>query len=171
MMKRLFAAVTGLVLAANVGLAAETTTNMAVSATVNRTCTVSAASLAFGALNATTPTDALAAITISCTAGSAADTPTVTFGLGANFTGAQRYLKGGDAATPSALIPYGLFSDTGRSVAVTGSTAVATATSNAGVTYSTSIYGRVAASPSFQLGTYSDTVVVTVTYRATGPTS
>lgn len=167
-MKHFLAALSGLILSANAGLAATAETTMAVSATVQRSCTVSAGEIGFGVLTQGTNSDASASITITCTAGSANDAPSATFGLGANASGSQRRMAGGEAPLGgTAFVPYNLFSDSARVVPVTSSTLVSTTAASGGVSYSTTIYGRVPAAGDYQLGTYSDTVTVVVTYSTT----
>ena len=134
---------------------------MTVSATVARTCTVSADPLAFGTVSETGAT-ASSTVAITCTAGSTTDEPTVAFsgGLNLNATSGLRQMVGGDSTT--ALVPYTLSAASGGTN-LTPTTAVATTAADGGTSYSAPVYGSIAAG-TYQIGTFSDTVTVTVTY-------
>lgn len=139
---------------------------MTVSATVSRTCTVTAGSLAFNTVSTSAATATQSAISISCTAGSSTDIPTMTFSGGGNLdsavggTGLRRMI-GGDSTT--ALVPYTLSAAAnGTNLSTTGT--VSAATADGGSTYSATVHGKIDAGK-YQIGTYNDTVTVTVTYK------
>jgi spore coat protein U-like protein len=130
-------------------------------------CTVSALGLAFGVYNplSATPTDSSGAVTLSCSAasGSGGYTIALTPGGGGSYPG--RRMSGG-----ASILPYQLYSDAAHSHiwgdGTGGSSAVA-GTDNIPLTGGTSVhqvYGRIAARQVVSPGTYSDIIVVTVTY-------
>lgn len=161
---------TALVLAPAVGWrpvsAATATANLSVSATVTNNCTIGTSAVAFGgydpiATHASTPLDASGTVTVTCTQGT---TRTVGLSLGANATGATRRLTDGS----SHYVAYELFKDSGRS-SIWGNSgadlltpAVDPAASNAAVNLT--VYGRIAAGQNVVAGSYTDTVVATVTF-------
>jgi spore coat protein U-like protein len=141
--------------------AATTTTSLAVSANVIGTCTVSTAGLAFGTYDPAQPTDLTQTATISttCTTGIAYDIG-LDAGTGAGATVANRLMTSGGNT-----LAYGLYSDSGHTtnwgntvgtdtVAATGTGAAQTAT----------VYGKITAGTPAVLGSYADSVLVTVTY-------
>jgi spore coat protein U-like protein len=147
-------------------MANTSTTNLSVSAQVSSTCTIAAGALTFTSYDpvAATQVDGSAALTVSCTKGA---TATVTLGQGSHAGG------GSTDAVPvrrmadsgSNFLAYALFSDTGRSTTWgnTAGTGVSyTSTSSAGSPIT--VYGRIAASQDVPSGSYSDTVVATVTF-------
>lgn len=136
--------------------------SMAVSATVARTCTVTVGALAFsGSISG--GSTAQSAVSVSCTAGSSTDNPTVTLSGGGNLnaTSGLRQMIGGDSS--ASLVPYTLSAAAGGANLAPTAT-VATTVANSGTSYSTTIYGSVDASANYQIGSYNDTVTVTVTY-------
>lgn len=160
--KLVVALVSGVSMLGATAHAATETGTMGVSATVSRTCTVTAAPLAFGNLNTAANTDASANISVTCTAGSSTDAPSVTFGAGANAASNQRQMIGGDSGT--ALIPYGLYANTARTTDLLSTAPVSATTSNNGVNYSVTVYGRVPAG-TYEMGNFNDSVTVTLTYQ------
>lgn len=151
---------------AGVARAGTATSNMSVTATVSNSCTISAGALAFGAYNtvAGSAVDASGTITVACTKGSS---NTVTLGQGSNAnTGSTdaaplRRLKD----TGTNYLSYSLYQDSGRTTAWAntagtglGYSAASSASSNL------TVYGRISASQDGPAGSYSDTVVATITY-------
>lgn len=139
-------------------------TTMGVSATVSRTCTVTADTLAFGTLTET-GAKASSVISINCTAGSAEDEPAVTFSAGLNADGDTRRLIGGDSGTTP--IPYTLASTEGGTN-LTALAPVTATTTNGGINYSTTVYGSIDGGV-YQIGSYTDTITVQVTYQDVVP--
>ena len=138
-----------------------TTTNMQVSATAVADCSVTAGNLAFGNYRGA-QLDQQATISIACTS-VAPTSPYVTFGLGANADGTQRRMANG-----TARLNYNLYSDSGRTAALAADTQLpitnaAPGTNNA-YAGSVTVYGRIPANQDVVAGSYSDTVVVTLTY-------
>jgi spore coat protein U-like protein len=132
----------------------------AVNATVAANCLVSVGNINFGnngVLNHNV--DATGSVTATCTAG----TPyTISLGPGSANAGptARKMVKGAEAVT------YGLYKDTTRSqpwgdANTAGSTVAGTGTGSAQVL---TVYGRVPPQTTPTPGTYTDTVVVTLTY-------
>lgn len=136
---------------------------MDVSATVTRTCTVEAAALAFGTVVEAGATSAQSAISVSCTAGSTNDAPTITFSNGLNqaVPTEPRNMIGGDSG--AALIPYTL-SGVAAGANLAPSASIATTAAGGGTSYSTTVYGSIAGSTGYEIGSFADTVTVTVTY-------
>lgn len=144
------------------------TSNMAVSATVSANCTITAGALAFGAYdpvsaNASADLDQTATLTVNCTSGSAA---TITLGQGANAdassTDAAPLRRMKDSATN--YLSYSLFSDTGRATVWGNDATTDVAYSGTGADTTVSVYGRVDAGQNVPAGSYSDTVVATITF-------
>lgn len=138
------------------------TGEMSVSAEVTRTCTLSAAPLAFGTLSVLAVNNASAVVTLVCNGTSTVTT--ILVGMGANAlpaTTQRNMLSGTD------LVPYTLhvLETGGADIATNGAvTLVQDGTTN---TYNTTLYGKVQPSTAYQMGSYSDTVVLTAAY--TGP--
>lgn len=154
---------TAVLLPAAVQAATATANNtMGVSATVTRTCTVTTNPLAFGTVAGGAATTTTAGVSISCTAGSSTDAPTITVSDGANRAAAGlRRMVGGDSTT--AYIPYTI-SGTSGGADLVAATTVPLTTADSGISYSATLYGSIASSTSYQKGTFNDTVTVTVTY-------
>ena len=147
-----------------VGLAqAQTATgDMGVSAEVTRTCTLSAAPLAFGTLSVLAVNSGSAVVTLVCNGTSTVTT--ILVGMGANPeppTTQRNMISGTD------VVPYTLhvLEAGGADIATDGAvTLVQEGTTN---TYSATLYGKIQPSTTYQMGSYSDTVVITAAY--TGP--
>jgi spore coat protein U-like protein len=145
------------------GYATDATSNLAVSATVVATCTIATSAVSFGTYNPQSGSylDGAGKVTTTCTVGS---TPTITLGQGtyAN-TGstATLPLRRMKEAGSNNYLSYQLYSDTGRST-VWGDTGVATTPT--GAAQDTSVYGRISAQTETPIGSYSDTVVATVSF-------
>lgn len=130
------------------------------SATVAANCLVSTQDVNFGAQGVlTADVDAAGAVFVTCTPGSA-----FTIGLGAGAAGggptAREMRKG------SEKVVYGLYQNAARNLpwgdgVVPGETVSGTGD---GAAQSLGVYGRVPVQSTPSAGTYSDTVVVTVTY-------
>jgi spore coat protein U-like protein len=155
------------VVAAAAGPASATTatSNMAVSATVSSDCSISAAALAFGTYNATGSTnlDGSATLTVQCTTASSA---TITLGQGSNAGSGStdaspaRRLKDGS----SNFLSYSLYQDSNRSTIWGNTAGTGAAYTGTGVSTSVTVYGRVTSGQNVPAGSYSDTVVATITF-------
>lgn len=145
------------------------TSNMPVSATVTANCTIDASSgVAFGAYdpvvtNASTGADLTSTGTISTTCTNGASV-TVTLGQGANAdTGStdsapiRRMLAGA-----SDYLSYQLYTDSGHTTVWDNTTGAGVTGTGAAV--STTVYGLVTKGQNVKSGSYSDTVVATVTF-------
>lgn len=143
------------------------TDNLAVSASISANCTISTAALAFGAYDpivshASSPLDGTGTVTVTCTNGSSAD---ITLGQGANAdTGStddvplRRMAKGTD------YLAYFLYSDSGRTTVWGNTTGSDVNHIGTGSATNLTVYGRVTAGQNEPAGSYSDTVVATVTF-------
>lgn len=148
------------------------TANFQVTANVASSCTVSATNIAFGAYdpadaNATAPRDANGSVSVRCTRGTS--TAVAALNQGANpATGSTcasplRQMTGG----ATLRLRYDIYQDAGRATAwgcdATNSQAVPTFTSSlTPVTLTT--YGRIPAGQDAAIGSYTDTVQVSVTF-------
>lgn len=142
----------------NTSSGATSTSTFQVTATVASSCTVTATSLAFGNYTLA-QLDGTSTITATCTNGT-----TYTIGLDAGtFSGATTSTR--RMTGPSATgLSYSLFSDSGRTTNwgnATGSWVSGTGTGAAQVL---TVYGRIPANQTALIGSYTDTVTVTVTF-------
>jgi spore coat protein U-like protein len=157
----------GLLLAEPVGAATDTT-NMTIEASVTANCTISSGGLNFGPYdpidaNAATPLDQQGTVTVACTDGSGF---AITLGQGANAdTGStdavplRRMANGGGE-----FLEYGLFSDTERETLWGNDTDTDVATTGTGIPQNFTVFGRVTQGQNVPAGTYTDTVLATVTF-------
>jgi spore coat protein U-like protein len=148
--------------------AATATSNLSVTASVTANCTISTTAVAFGAYdpvvtNATTALNGTGTVSVNCTSG---DSTTVTLGQGANAgTGstdaapARRLNDGG-----SDFLNYTLYQDTGRSTVWGNTTGTGVAYTGTGLVTVLTVYGAVAAGQNVPAGSYTDTVVATITF-------
>lgn len=144
-------------------VAATTTTTVPVTVTVIDSCTVSASPLTFGNYDSISggTLDSVGTITPICTSGTVyaiALDP----GLGNAATVAARKLTGPDGVS----MDYGLYSDATRTT-MWGDGTSGTCVNNGvgtGLAQSVMVYGRIPAAQSVMVGTYSDTITVTLTY-------
>jgi spore coat protein U-like protein len=144
------------------------TANLSVTSNISANCTITTLPVAFGAYdpvvaNATTALPGTGTITTTCTTGAA---PVITLGQGSNAGGGST-----DAApvrqmaNGSSKMAYGLFQDVGHATVWgnTGGTAPASVTGT-GVAQNATVYGLVPAGQNLPSGSYTDTVVATVTF-------
>lgn len=129
------------------------------SASVAPACTVSATTQDFGAVSGLlrVAQDATSTVSLRCTYRAPWQ---VGLGVGQNAAGNARRMTG-----PGGLIDYELYRDLGRTQrwGTTLNTDTVTGTGT-GATQSLTVYGRVPAQTPRTAGTYTDTIVVTVTY-------
>jgi spore coat protein U-like protein len=142
--------------------AATTTTTFGVTATVSDSCSVTASALGFGTIDPTsgTATDATTTIDVTCS-----NSTTYDIGLdagttsGATVTSRQMDDGGGN------LLDYALYSDSGRTTNWGDTVGTDTvAGTGDGTAQTHTVYGRVPDQPTALVGSYSDTITVTVTY-------
>jgi len=154
----------GLVLGAAVPALAQTAnTNLAVTATVAKNCSITTTAVAFGSYdpavtNATTNLDGTGTVVVACTKGAGTR---ISLGRGANASGLTRRMRGA-----AALLTYELYKNAGRTTvwrsgAVNGLT-IPGAPSRAARTFT--VYGRVPAGQDVVAGPYTDTVVATINF-------
>ena len=140
--------------------ASTATGNLTVTATVISSCSVTAGTLAFGNYDPTlgSNVDQSGTFQVSCTKGTSA---TVGLDAGANASGATRRMTNG-----TDFLTYELYKETARSNvwgnSGAGLVSLSAAPSNSPQTLT--VYGRVTGSQNVGAGSYSDTVVVTVTF-------
>jgi spore coat protein U-like protein len=147
---------------------AATTADVAVSATVVASCSITALPVAFGDYDAlsSTPNDATGSVDVSCSTGSS---PKIWLGPGLNELGGpsaaapvRRMQKG---ATGNYL-GYQLYQETGRTNiwgGTDGSSPAAATAADLDPATST-IFGRVPINQASTIGAYTDTVVATVNF-------
>jgi spore coat protein U-like protein len=147
-------------------LAATATSNMDVSATVTNNCTISAGALAFGSYGIANVNganlDASATITLQCTSGAST---VITLGQGLHAdTGST------DAAPLRRLesgtnhLSYALFSLADLSAVWGNTSGTGLAYTGVGSSSTVTVYGRIAGSQNVPAGSYTDTVVGTITF-------
>lgn len=130
-----------------------------VAATVANNCLITAQDINFGTYgNLATNVDAIGGLTVTCT-------PGTSYAIGLNggnanaAPAARKMVKGAESIT------YGLYRDAGYlqgwGDTIGSNTSAGT---GSGVAQILTVYGRVPSQPTPSAGTYSDTVVVTVTY-------
>jgi len=156
-------AATAAAMAATPAQAGTQSSNLAVSATVNASCTLSTSPLAFGSVDtlSASPVLGTGGLSIACTNGSAWSA-TAGVGAGAGATFAARRLTSG-----ASTLDYQIFTDAARTTLWgdgTASTAAITGTGT-GSAQAVTVYGRIpAGQTTAPAGSYTDTVSVTVTY-------
>ncbi|MDI5936321.1 spore coat U domain-containing protein [Halomonas kalidii] len=141
------------------------TANLDVSTTVVASCTIGTTALAFGDYDPISPSDldSTGTVTVTCTQ----DAPVaITLGQGANPGGTST-----DAAPERRLsdgtnfLTYSLFSDSARTTVWTNEATGDVETTGTGAAEDHTVFGRVdGGQSSAPAGTYTDTVVATVTF-------
>ncbi len=155
MMRKLIAAAGMFAMSAVSANAATATGNLAVQVVINATCAVGAGTLDFGTqsnIGGAANIDATGTFTVNCTTGTTYNT---TLGNGLNFSAGRRMVFGA-----TNFINYSIFSDAARTTA--WATVAGTGT---GAAQTISAFGRIpSGQASVPVGTYADTVQITVTY-------
>jgi spore coat protein U-like protein len=140
-----------------------------VTGTVITNCNVSAATLDFGSSPSTIAAniDATSTVTVQCTN----TTPySIGLGNGINASGSQRRLQLGATGN---YLNYGLYTDAARLNAWAATASTTSCTAGASTCYlgtgtgsnqNITVYGRIPSQTAPVVGTFTDTVVVTVTY-------
>jgi spore coat protein U-like protein len=137
--------------------AVTTTSNITVTASVGKLCSLGSPTLNFGAYDPTAAAlDVSTVLNVNCTK----TTPfTIALGNGLNFAGGNRYMK--DSVSTDTL-HYELYSDSGHT---TVWNAVSTVAGTGGTNTSETVYGRIFAGQFVTPATtYSDTVVASITF-------
>ena len=136
------------------GAASPATASMTVSATVAATCIVSATAMAFGSYTGVV-LPATSTITVQCT-----NTTPYTLGLSAGGSTGATVTNRSMTGPGSALLGYGLYTDSGHGT----NFATLASVNGTGAPVATTVYGQVAASQYVAPGSYTDTILATVTY-------
>lgn len=155
----------GLCMVGNVSVNAGTDTqNLNISASIANKCKLSnPVAVAFGSYdpvvdNATAALDATGSFDIKCTKGGSG---VIDLGNGSNFSSPNRRMSDGG----SNYLTYDLYTTTGRTVVWNATNTVTYGPAGDASSVTETVYGRI---PGAQInavtGSYSDTVVVTVTY-------
>jgi spore coat protein U-like protein len=135
------------------------TQSFAVTAVVQATCTVSAAPLVFGTYIGS-PLAGTSGVTVTCT-----NTTTWNIGLNAGTTIGATVTTRKMAGPAGAALPYGLFLDSGHTKNWGLTTGVDASTgTGSGAAQPISVYGLIAAGLVARPGSYSDTIIATVSY-------
>lgn len=161
----------GLALATGSASAATVSGTFDVSATVGGSCVIAAAdNINFGTydptnVHATADLDAAGRIAVRCTAGSTNVRVALDQGLNA-ASGSTEEVPLRQMASGEDVISYGIFQDAGRSQVWGGGTAQVTMGEfvSSLVPVELTTYGRIPGGQNAAIGTYSDTVSVTVTF-------
>ena len=143
--------------------AASTTQNMAVTATVAASCTFTVTSLAFGSYTLA-QLDGISNISLTCTNGTAY-TIALGAGTGPSASTSARQMTGPTVGSTVQYLNYALYNDSGRSTnwGATSSSGAVTGTGT-GAAVTIPVYGRIPAGQTASIGSYADTIVVTVSY-------
>ena len=143
-----------------IGSSHATSAPFTVTATNATICSVSAATLNFGSTGVLRAAlDAMSSVTVTCTNG-APYTVALDGGLSGATNPAQRKMS-----QAAQTITYGLYQDAGRATPWGDSAGVNTAAgTGSGLAQTFTVYGRVPAQNTPAPGTYSDTVVMTISY-------
>lgn len=123
-------------------------------------CTVSVGSMAFGAYDvfSSTPLDTVATITYTCSTPATAPTMSISRGGATSFSPRQM-LNGASA------LNYNLYLDAARTqIWGDGSAGTSTYSCSMGSGLSVSVYGRIFAQQNLPVGSYGDSLVVTITF-------
>lgn len=148
------AAVTALSLCARPAFASTTVTaTMGVSATVQSTCVISTTAMGFGTYAAVV-NNSTSTVTVTCT-NTTPYTVSLNAGLATGATVTARSMTGG-----AVLLNYALYSDSARSANFTTTASIA----GNGAAQPITIYGQIPGLQYVAPGTYTDTIVATVTY-------
>jgi spore coat protein U domain-containing protein, fimbrial subunit CupE1/2/3/6 len=148
--------------------AATNTANLSVTASVTANCTIATTPVAFGAYdpittNASTALNGSGSVSITCTSGASA---TVTLGQGSNAnagsTDTAPLRRMSDGGTN--FLSYSLYQDTGRTTAWGNTGPTGVASTGTGAVASLTVYGAVSGGQNVPAGSYTDTVVATVTF-------
>jgi spore coat protein U-like protein len=143
------------------------TSNMSVQATVIANCTITASALDFGnydpvSANASSALNGSTTVAVNCTNGAAA---TITMGQGSNAAGGStddaplRRLK-----TGTNYLSYYLYQNAGRTTVWGNTAGTGAAHTGTGSSENVNVYAKVTEGQNVPAGTYTDTVVATITF-------
>ena len=162
-----FALVLGAALAASASHAGTSNSNMPVTASVSSNCTISTAATAFGAYdpivtNATAPLSGSGTVTVTCTHSAAT---AITLGQGANpATGSTDATPQRRMLAGSSYLSYSLYSDAGATTVWGNTPQSGLGHTGTGTATNLTVHGRVPAGQNVPAGSYTDTVVATITF-------
>ncbi len=147
----------------SVVLADTDTANLSVTATVVANCDISTAVVALGnydpaVANLSAALDGTGTVTITCTKGSA---PTVSLGLGGHASGSTRRMTDG-----TEFLSYELYQNIGRTTVwgTAGGAILNPGAAPSNAARDLTVYGRAAGGQDVSVGSYSDSVLATVTF-------
>lgn len=147
-------------------MASTSTANLSVTASVSANCSITTNAVAFGTYdpivtNASTALTASGVVNTTCTNGASA---TITLGQGANpGTGSTASAPVRRMANGTNYLSYGLYSNSSYTTTFDGTTGVTV--TGTGAQVATTVYGSVPAGQNtLPAGSYSDTVIATVTF-------
>lgn len=139
-----------------------TTTSFNVRATVDRTCAVTATAIDFGSRTTlATALNAQGNLSVTCTNGLPYS---VSLGNGLWGTAPGNRLMRLQGTTTGPTIAYALYQNSGRTTLWGSAAGQTLAGTGSGATQSVPVYARLESQTTPQAGTYTDTVVVTLTY-------
>lgn len=155
-----------LVVAAGSAFAGTATSNMSVTATITANCTITANPLAFGAYdpivaNAVAPLNGTTTLNVVCTNGAPA---TVTMGQGLNPVGNNPAAPVRQMASGGNFLGYFLYQNIGPTTVWGDVGGPGEAYAGTGVATVVNVYGQIPAGQNVPAGSYSDTVIVTITF-------
>lgn len=157
----------GALLPASSAVAGTDTANVAVSATVTANCTISSSGVSFGSYDpvdthSAAALDATGTVTVTCTNGSAG---AITLGQGANAdTGSTDADPARRMTDGTNFLAYTLFQDAARTTEWGNTAATDVSHTGTGTATNITVYGRIPANQNVPAGSYTDTVVATVTF-------
>lgn len=143
---------------------AQTTANITVTASVARSCHITATPIAFPAYDplAGAAVEATGGITVTCTLDTGWWVGLNAGGNSAQGGGSPRAMA--NTTTAGTFLGYDLYSDPGRTTAWSNTQALGVAGTGAGVAQPATVYGRIRAGQNVPAGDYSDTVTATVNF-------
>lgn len=133
-------------------------THFSVQATVEKACSITATALNFGNYSGAL-LDSTATLSVQCTS-----TTTYTVGLDAGTASGATVTSRMMTGPNSALMDYSLFSNSGYSVNWGNSSGSWVSGTGTGLVQNLTVYGQISAKQSLPPGTYTDTVIATVSY-------
>lgn len=159
-------AIVGGMFAAN-AYAGTATSSMTVDSTISANCTISTTAVNFGAYDPivahkTAALTGTGSVTTTCTSGASAY---ITLGQGANAaTGSTDAAPVRQMASGTNRLSYQLYSESTRTTVWANTSTTGLADTGTGAASTKTVYGSVSAAQNKPAGTYTDTVVATVTF-------
>jgi spore coat protein U-like protein len=138
--------------------AGSVSTNLSISAVVTASCSVTATPLAFGGYTPTAVATTTATVAVTCLNGTVA-----TIGLNPGLNGAAGGVSR-SMANGASKLGYEIYQDSGHAAVWGASGAAAETFTSTGATQNLTAFGQIPAGQPVAIGSYSDTVTVTVTF-------